>query len=88
MTQTEIRIQIGNIIDIVGYNKFNEAQNKALSLVATACQSDSIAFGEWLPRNAQPISNNRNWIYKKDRKEYTTAKLYALYDADKNKEGI
>lgn len=58
--------------------------------ITTACQEDAIAFGVWLPRNAQPISNNRNWIYNKDRKEYTTAQLYAIYNpnADKNKEGI
>ena len=44
----------------------------------------AIAFAEWLPRHAQPITINQNWILNLDKKEYTTEQLYEIFLTNKN----
>lgn len=80
MTQNEIYNASATIANYCAETIDEEGTIQEIGhLIQAACQSDSIAFGEWLPRNAQPITNNPNWIYNKDRKEYTTSDLYDIF---------
>lgn len=75
MNKTEIKKEVERLSEIK-------------KLIATACQSDAIALGEWCGLNAIWLPTTSIWHRKGDYNPYTTAQLYAIYLADKNKEGV